>query len=75
LCRVLANLQVDAFSGEGPGEDPNPTTPGIRTRKSAARQDQRLEGRDKTVKRKAARASEPKASAARPTLPKRSKGR
>jgi MarR family transcriptional regulator, organic hydroperoxide resistance regulator len=75
LRRVLANLQVDAFSGEGPGENPNPTTPGIRTRKSAVRQDQRLEGRDKIVKRKAIRASEPKTSATRRTALERSKGR
>ena len=73
LRRVLANLQVDAFSGEGPGKDPNPTAPGIRTRKSAARQDQRAEGRDKIVKSKIikkgpTRVGESKASATRRTL-------
>jgi len=85
LRRVLANLEVDAFSGEGPGEDPNPTPRGIRTRKSAAREDQRLEGRDKIVKsktvkskiakREATRAGESKTSATRRTTLERSKGR
>lgn len=74
LGRVLANLKVDAFLGEGPDADLSQMTSDARRRKPAARQHQSMENRGKIVKKQAARASQLKKSAASGTLGERSKG-
>lgn len=74
LGRVLANLKVDAFLGEGPDADLSQMTSDARRRKPAARQHQSMENRGKIVKKQAARASQLKKGAASGTLGERSKG-
>lgn len=74
LRRVLANLKVDAFLGEGPDADLSQMTSDARRRKPAARQHQSMENRGKIVKKQAARASQLKKGAASGALGERSKG-
>lgn len=75
LRRVLVNLKVDAFLGEGPDADLRQMTNGARRRKPAAREHQPMENHGKIVKKQAARASRLKKSAASGVLGERSKGR